>query len=397
MPDPLAIHGGKPVRSTLLPYARHSIGESDIACVVEVLRSSYLTTGPKVAEFENSFARWTGASCAVAVSSGTAALHAAMFAIGIGEGDEVIVPAITFAATANAVLFQRAIPVFADVQPDTLLIDPQDIAKKITTRTKAVVAVDYAGQPADYDALRDITTQRNLALIADAAHSLGAQYKGRNVGTLADLTAFSFHPVKHVTTGEGGMITTPSEKYADRMRAFRNHGMTVDHHQRAKCGSWFYEIADLGWNYRLTDFQCALGISQLNGLARSLARRRQIASQYDLAFSQHPSVLPLKTHSGNLHAYHLYVIRLPLDHLKGNRSDIFSALYAEGIGVNVHYIPVHLHPYYQRTLHTRRGDCPNAEQAYEAILSLPMFPDMSETDVQDVIQAVLKVTHYYSR
>ena len=391
MSSRLAIDGGEPVRSTLLPYGRQSLDEEDIQAVVEVLRSDWLTTGPKVPEFEEAFANYVGAKYAVAVSSGTAALHAAVFAAGIGPGDEVIVPPITFAATANVVVFQGGIPVFADVDPDTLLLNPAVAEAKITPRTKAIIAMDYAGQPCDYDSLREIVNRNNLILIADACHALGATYKGRKVGTLAGLNVFSFHPVKHITTGEGGMITTDNLEFAERMRIFRNHGITTDHRQRELQGSWFYEMIDLGYNYRLTDFQCALGLSQLRKLGKCMIRRQEIAHRYDHAFAEQLEIFPLTVRPGVSHAYHLYVIKLVLERVRMNRAEVFSALRAENIGVNVHYIPVHLHPFYYKRFGTKPGDCPIAEGAYERILSLPIFPRMSDQDVEEVITAVNKV------
>lgn len=277
----------------MIPYGRHFVEEDDIAGVVEVLRSDWLTTGPKVEHFERAFADLVSAKYAVAVSSGTAALHAAMFALGIGPGDEVIVPAMTFAATANCVVFQGGTPVFADVDPETLLIDPLSVSDRITPKTKAIIAVDYAGQPCDYDALEAVAEGHNLTLVADACHSLGARYKERPAGSLASLSAFSFHPVKHITTGEGGMIATDDPKLAERMRIFRNHGITTDHRQREKQGSWFYEMQELGYNYRITDFQCALGISQLRKLPGWIALRREIAIRYDEAFRSFARVEPL--------------------------------------------------------------------------------------------------------
>jgi perosamine synthetase len=312
-----------------LPYGRHWIDEDDIQAVVRTLRSDWLTTGPAVDEFERAFAACTGARHAVAVANGTAALHAAMFALKIGPGDEVIVPPLTFAATANCVVYQGATPVFADVAPDTLLLDPERAAEKVTPRTKAIIAVDYAGQPCDYDALRTLAKAHGIAMVADACHSLGAIYKGRSTGTLADLTAFSFHPVKHITTCEGGMITTDNPDFARRMRIFRNHGITTDHRERAQAGSWFYEMTELGYNYRLSDVQCALGISQLVKLPASVRRRRQIAGQYDAAFQASGAVRPLRTRAEVAHAYHLYVVSVT-----GNRDTVLSKLRERGIGAN---------------------------------------------------------------
>jgi len=390
-----AIKNKTSAQKPLLPYGHQWIDESDIQAVVEVLRSDWLTTGPKVIEFEKAFANLVGAKEAIAVSSGTAGLHAAMYAIGIKPGDEVIVPAMTFVATANCVVFQGGTPVFVDVDPETLLIDPAQVEKKITPRTKAIIAVDYSGHPCDYDTLREICTQYKLFLIADACHALGATYKGRPVGSLADLNIFSFHPVKHITTGEGGMVTTNSSYFAERIRIFRNHGITTDYHQRELQGSWFYEMVDLGYNYRLTDIQCALGISQLRKLSTWLKRRREIAWRYDTEFAKIPAIRPLRVKSNVTHAYHLYVIRLKLEQLQVTRAEIFSALRAEGIGVNVHYIPVHLHPFYRKRFGTKLGLCPVAEAAYEEILTLPIFPQMSDEDVERVIKAVKSVIMAY--
>jgi len=392
----LAINGGRPVRKTMLPYGHQEIGEDDIQAVVEVLRSDFLTTGPRVAEFEQAFAKFVCACWAVAVSSGTAALHAAMYAIGIKPGDEVIVPAITFAATGNCVVFQGGTPVFADVDPDALLLDPSLVEAKITPRTKAIIAVDYTGQPCDYDALRAICDRHGLLLVADACHALGGRYKGHAVGSLADLSTFSFHPVKHMTTGEGGMITTDDAEVVRRLRLFRNHGVTNGYRQREDRGSWFYEMVDLGYNYRLTDFQCALGMSQLQKLPGFVKRRQQIARCYNETLLGLPGLEPLMVRPEVDHAYHLYVVQLVLEKLKGSRAEIFAALRAEGIGVNVHYIPLHLHPFYRQRFGTKSGECPVSEAAYQRILSLPIFPAMTDTDARNVIEAVRKVLKAYA-
>ncbi len=372
-----------PQRQDFLPYGRQWLDEEDLAAVREVLQSDWLTTGPKVAEFEAAFAAATGAREAVAVCNGTAALHAAMFALGVGPGDEVIVPPLTFAATANCVVYQGATPVFADVEPGTLLLDPARVAEKMTSRTRAVIAVDYAGQPCRYDELRSLCSRHGLYLVADACHALGATYRGKPVGSLADLSTFSFHPVKHITTGEGGMITTGNEAFAGRMRTFRNHGITTDHRQREKTGSWFYEMTDLGYNYRITDIQCALGLSQLRKMPAWTRRRQEIACRYDAAFAGMPGVHPLEVRPEVTSAYHLYVVQV-----EGDRAQVFAKLRRARIGVNVHYVPVHLHPYYRQRFGTGPGLCPVAEAAYERVLSLPLFPHMSDGDVQDVILAV---------
>jgi perosamine synthetase len=370
-----------------IPYGRHWIEQDDIDAVVDVLRGDWLTTGPKVGEFECAFAGFTGAKEAVAISSGTAALHACMNALGIKAGDEVIVPAMTFAASANCVVYEGGTPVFADVQEKTLLIDPASVENKITPRTKAVVAVDYAGQPCDYDALKKIASKHHLALVADACHSVGGRYKDQNVGTLADLSAFSLHPVKHITTGEGGFITTNNSELATKMRRFRNHGIATDHRQREQQGTWFYEMQDLGFNYRITDFQCALGLQQLKKLPAWITRRREIAAHYDSAFANHQNIRPLAALPDRRHAYHLYVVRVPRE----IRSQLFNDLRARGIGVNVHYVPVHLHPFYREKFGTTRGLCPVAESAYEDILSLPMFPKMTDENVETVIETVTEL------
>jgi perosamine synthetase len=333
----------------------------------------------------------------VAVSSGTAALHAAMHALDIGPGDEVIVPSMTFAASANCVVYRGATPVFADVASDTLLIDVRDAAAKITARTRAIIAVDYAGQPCDYDALWELADRHNLALVADACHSLGGAYKKRGVGTLADLNIFSLHPVKAMTTGEGGMVATDSKEFAEALRRFRNHGVSTDHFERERCGSWYYEMVELGYNYRASDIQCALGLSQLDRLAGWIERRRAIARRYDLAFAELSGIRPLRVDSNADHAYHLYVVRLDGVGPNADRGRLFAALRAENIGVNVHYLPVHMHPYYRRKFATREGMCPEAEAAYEKILSLPLFPAMDDNDVDDVIEALWKVMSAYAQ
>jgi perosamine synthetase len=386
--EELTIHGGEPVRQNTLPYGRQWLDEDDIAAVEEVLRSDWLTTGPKVAEFERALAEFVGIKEAVAVCNGTAALHAAMYALGVGPGDEVIVPPLTFAATANCVVYQGGTPVFADVEPDTLLLDVKQVEARITPRTKAIIAVDYAGQPCDYDALRAIASRHGLSLVADACHALGGSYKGRPVGSLADLSAFSFHPVKHITTGEGGMVTTDDPELARRMRIFRNHGITTDHRQREQQGSWFYEMADLGFNYRLTDIQCVLGMSQLRKLPGWVARRREIARCYDASFASMADVQPLAVRPDVVHAYHLYMVRVKSRGIGLSRAEVFAALRAAGIGVNVHYIPVHLHPFYRQRFGTGPGLCPVAEQAYEELITLPVFPAMRDQDVAKVVASV---------
>jgi len=389
----LAIEGGRPVRAAMLPYGRHRVNEADIEAVVAALRSDWLTTGPAVDEFEAAFAKAVGVSHAVVVSSGTAALHAAAFAAGIGPGDEVITTPLTFAATANCVRYLGGTVVFADVRPDTLNLDPARVEARITPRTRAIITVDYTGQPSDLDDLDAIAARHGLTLIEDASHALGATYRGRPVGGLARLTTFSMHPVKHITTGEGGMVTTDDPALASRARAFRNHGITREHQRRE---DWRYEMTELGYNYRLSDIQAALGLSQLERLPEQIVRRREIAARYTRAFAALPEIeLPVAL-GDRESAWHLYVVCLRLEGLRVGRAEIFRALRAENIGVNVHYIPVPWHPYYER-LGFRRGGWPVAEDAYERILSLPIFPAMTDADVEDVVHAVEKVLGHYRR
>ncbi|MBL8800127.1 MAG: UDP-4-amino-4,6-dideoxy-N-acetyl-beta-L-altrosamine transaminase [Planctomycetia bacterium] len=371
--------------SEFIPYGRQWIDDDDVAAVADVLRSDWLTTGPKVAEFEAALAACGGTRYAVAYCNGTAALHGMMFALDIGPGDEVIVPALTFAATANAVVYQGGTPVFADVDPDTLLMDPASVSARITARTRAIIAVDYAGQPCDYDALQSLADRHGLALLADACHALGGSYRGRRAGSLARMTAFSFHPVKTIACGEGGAVTTDDADLNARLRLFRNHGISTDHRQREAAGAWYYEMVELGYNYRLSDIHCALGLSQLAKLPRFLERRRAIARRYDAAFAGSTNLQPLARQDNVEHAYHLYVVRLP------ERDAAFATLRRQGIGVNVHYVPVHLHPFYRQRFGTAAGLCPVAEQAYRHILSLPIYPGLSDADQTRVLGAVRSV------
>ncbi|MGD0165017.1 MAG: UDP-4-amino-4,6-dideoxy-N-acetyl-beta-L-altrosamine transaminase [Candidatus Sulfotelmatobacter sp.] len=387
----LAVDGGTPVRKTLLPYGRQSIGEDDIQAVVDVLRSDWLTTGPKVAEFEESFAAWVGAKHAVSFSSGTAALHGAAFAAGLKPGDEAITTPMTFAATANCVLYQGATPVFADVSTDTLNLDPEQVAARITARTRAVLPVDYAGHPAEMDAILELAARHGLIVIEDASHALGAEYRQRRTGGIAHMTVFSFHPVKHLATGEGGMVTTDRADCAEALRRFRNHGISSEARQRQTAGQWHYEMVLLGFNYRLTDMACALGLSQLKKLKANLMRRREIAERYSTVFAGLAGVTLPAVRADVNPAWHLYPIRLNLEKLTADRAQVFRALRAENIGVNVHYIPVHRHPYYRDRFGYRGGEYPIAEDAYERLISLPMFHGMSDQDVEDVVTAVKKI------
>ena len=395
--EALAIDGGVPVRATLLPYGRQAVEETDIAAVAEVLRSDWLTTGPKVVEFEEAFAGAVGAEFAVSFSSGTAALHGAAFAAGLGPGDEAVTTPMTFCATANCVLYQGATPVFADVCGDTLNLDPALVETRITLRTKAILPVDYSGHAADLDALMGIAERHGLTVIEDASHALGGEYRGRRVGSVAHLTTFSLHPVKHLTTGEGGMVTTSRADVAETLRRFRNHGISSDARQRQSAGQWQYEMVLLGMNYRLPDINCALGLSQMKRLGANLARRREIAATYGTRLAGLPGLILPVTRAEVNPAWHLYPVRVDASQLTVGRAEVFRALRAENLGVNVHYIPVHLHPYYRERFGFKGGEFPVAEAAYEGLISLPMFHAMSEQDVEDVIRAVRKVLEHYAR
>lgn len=371
----------------MIPYGRQTIEEDDIQAVVDVLRSDYLTTGPKIAEFEKMVADYVGAKYAVAISNGTSALHAACFATGIQPGDEVITTPLTFAASSNCVLYCGGTPVFADVDPKTYNIDPEDIRRKITDKTKAIIAVHLAGQPCDMDEIHKIAKEHDLLVIEDGAHALGSVYKGKKIGTLSDMTTFSFHPVKPITTGEGGMIVTDNKEFYQKMMLFRSHGITRNENLMTRNdGSWFYQQLDLGYNYRITDIQCALGCSQMKKLDRFLARRKEIVARYNEAFADceniiTPYQLP-ETESG----WHLYIVQVK----NCDRRKVFEALREQGIAVNVHYIPVYLHPYYQEHGY-KDVHCKNAEEVYSHIISLPLYPTLTVEEQEYVIETLKHV------
>lgn len=393
----LALYGGKPVRDEYLAYGRQWIDEADIEAVVEVLKGDYLTTGSTVDRFEKLVADYVGAKYAVAVSNGTAALHMACYAAGLKEGDEVLVSPLTFVASINCILYQGAKPVFVDINPVTYNMDVRKIEDCITDKTRAIIPVDFSGISVEMDEIKDIAQKYNLLIIEDAAHAFGSEYKGQKVGNNADMTEFSFHPVKPITTGEGGMITTNNYDLYKRMLMFRSHGITrdenlmIDNH-----GPWYYEQLELGYNYRITDIQCAIGITQLDKIEAFIDRRRTLVSKYNQAFNAFRELTlpnePIYSKSG----WHLYIIRLNLEYLKVDRKTIFEALKAENIGVNVHYIPVYYQPYYQK-LGYIKGICPIAEEVYEEIITLPLFPKMSDKDIEDVIDAVKKVIKYFEK
>ena len=396
--EKLAINGGVPVRTTAIGYGRQYIDEEDIAAVVAALTSPAITCGPRISELEQKLCEVTGAKYAVAVSNGTAALHVAAMAAGIGEGDEVIVSPITFAASANCVLYCGGKPVFADISPETYNIDPTSIRKLITPKTKAIVAVDFTGQAVELEEIREICQEYNLTLIEDAAHAIGTKYNGRPVGSVADMTTFSFHPVKTVTCGEGGAVTTNDEEMYKKLLLYRAHGITRDEEQMVHPtdARWYYEQVELGYNYRLTDIQAALLMSQLKKLPAFSARRKQIVKKYNEAFADMPEILVQKEIEASDTTRHLYILRLNLELLHCDRRQFFDAMVAENIVPQVHYIPVYWHPYYEK-LGYEKGFCPNAEKLYEEMLSIPLFYAMTDEDVEDVIRAVKKLAAYFRK
>lgn len=396
--EQLAIFGGKPVREKPIFYGRQCIEQDDVDAVVATLTSDYITCGPRVEELEKELCKVTGAKYAIMVSSGTAALHLAAMAAGFGEGDEVIVSPITFAASANCVLYCGAKPVFADINPETYNIAPDSIRKLITPKTKGIVAVDFTGQAVELDEIKAICKEHNLLLIEDAAHSIGTKYKGQPVGSIADMTCFSFHPVKTVTAGEGGAITTNDEELFHKLMRLRAHGIT--RHQEEMVhptdAKWYNEQVDLGYNYRITDFQAALLISQLGKLQKFSARRREIVKKYDEIFSNMPEIIVQKEIPESETTRHLYILRLNLEHLTCDRRQFFDALYAENVCPQVHYLPVYYHSYYEK-LGYQKGICPNAEKYYEEVMSIPLYYALTDDEVEDVICAVKKVIAYYKK
>lgn len=393
-----AIAGGKPVRETKIYYGHQYIDEDDIQAVVDVLKSDYLTCGPKIGELEKKLCELTGARYAVVCSNGTAALHIAALSAGVGEGDEVITTPITFAASANCALYCGARPVFVDIDPETYNIDPRKVEAAITPRTKAVVAVDYTGQSADLEPLLKICREHNLTLIEDGAHVIGTRYKGQMNGSIADMTMFSFHPVKTVTGGEGGVILTNEEALYQKLLLFRSHGITRDRAQmeHEPDGPWYYEQVALGYNYRMTDMQAALIISQLDKLPVFVKRRKEIVARYNEAFARLPELFVQQEIPESDTTRHLYILRIVPERLKIDRKQFFEALEAENVCCNVHYIPIYYFPYYEK-LGYRKGLCPNAEKLYEEIITLPLYYAMSDADVESVIEAVTKIVVYFRK
>ncbi|MCR4762222.1 MAG: UDP-4-amino-4,6-dideoxy-N-acetyl-beta-L-altrosamine transaminase [Lachnospiraceae bacterium] len=399
MAERLAIQGGYPVRGSKLYYGRQWIDGEDVRAVEETLKSDFITCGPKVEEAERMLEDVTGSKHAVVVSNGTAALHCACLAAGIGEGDEVITTPLTFAASANCALYCGARPVFADVDPETYNIDPASIEAHITERTKAVVAVDFTGQAVKHKEIRELCDRHHLVFIEDAAHAIGTRYDGKPVGSLADMTCFSFHPVKTVTAGEGGAVTTNDDALYQKLVLFHTHGITHDEDLMEEApheGPWYYEQIMLGFNYRMTDFQAALLCSQLTKLDHFKKRRQEIVNRYNEAFADIPGIIVQKEIPESDTCRHLYIIRIDPGKLTCTRRQFVDALKAENIQPQIHYVPVYWFPYY-RHLGYEKGLCPKAEEIYAGIMSIPLFPRMTDQDVEDVIHAVRKVTDHYRK
>lgn len=393
-----AIEGGEPVRKSRINYGHQYIDEADIQAVVDVMRSDYLTCGPKITELEQKLCDVTGAKYAVVCSNGTAALHIACLAAGVSEGDEVITTPITFAASANCALYCGARPVFADIDPETYNIDPDSVAKCVTEKSKAVVAVDFTGQSVELDSIIQLCRDKNMVLIEDGAHVIGTKYKGRPNGSIADMTTLSFHPVKTVTGGEGGAVLTNNEEYYQKLLLYRAHGITRDESllEHPSDGPWYYEQIALGYNYRMTDMQAALIISQLDKLEIFSKRRKEIVARYNEAFSKLQGIFVQKEIAESDTTRHLYILRLKPEKFSIDRKKFFEALAAENVCCNVHYIPTYYFPYYEK-LGYKKGICPNAEKLYEEIISLPLYYAMTDEDVESVIAAVSKIATYYSK
>lgn len=395
--DKLAILGGKPVRKEKIFYGCQWLDEGDYKVVQEVLKSPYITCGPKVVELEKEFANYTSAKYSVMVSNGTAALHCACIAAGLQAGDEVITTPLTFAASANCIRYCGGTVVFADINPNTYNVDPDSIEEHITDKTKAVIAVDYTGQAVEHDRIRHICDKYGLVFIEDAAHAVGTKYDGKKIGSLADMTCFSFHPVKTITSGEGGAVTTNDDELYRRIVLAHTHGITHEESLMEDCpheGSWCYEQISLGYNYRMTDFQAALLLSQLTKLEKFKKRRQEIANRYDEAFKDMTEIIIQEEIPQSDTCRHLYVIRLNMNELSCTRRQFFDALSAENVQPQVHYMPVYWFPYYKR-LGYKKGLCPKAEEVYSGIMSIPLYPKMNDEDVDDVINAVKKVVENY--
>ncbi len=398
MTDKPAIEGGKPIRDKFLPYGTQWIDEKEIREVIDSLKSNWITTGPKMRLFEENFKKFKGTKYAIAVNSGTAALHVSTSSINIRSGDEVITTPLTFVASANCVVYRGGTPIFVDIKKDTYNINPNEIRKKITSKTKAIIPVHFAGQPCDMDEILEIAEENNLYVIEDAAHAIDAEYKEKKIGNISDLTTFSFHPVKNITTAEGGMVTTNNDDLYNKLLMFRTHGISRDTINRfGKSGDFHYDMKYLGFRYNLSELHSALGIHQLNKLESFQKRRREIVKIYNREFENIEEIEIPYVKKDVIHSWHLYVIQLDINNLKVDRDYIFKALREENIGVTVHYIPVHYHSYYQNKFGLKKGILPNVEWLYPKLLTIPIFPKMKDDDVYDVINALEKIIKYYRK
>ncbi|MFX1288061.1 MAG: UDP-4-amino-4,6-dideoxy-N-acetyl-beta-L-altrosamine transaminase [Promethearchaeota archaeon] len=396
--DKPAVEGGKPIREKFLPYGIQWLDEKEIAEVVDSLKSDWITTGPKMKKFEDHFKDYIGSKYAVAVNSGTAALHISTSTLGIKPGDEVITTPLTFVASANCVVYRGGTPILADIRKDTYNIDPNEIRKKISPRTKAIIPVHFGGQPCDMDEITEIADEHDLIVIEDAAHAIDAEYKGKKIGNISKLTCFSFHPVKNITTAEGGMVTTNDDELYDKLLMFRTHGISKTAEKRfGKAGDFFYDMQFLGFRYNMSELHASIGIHQLGKLGGFQKRRREIVDIYNRELQKIEEVTIPYVQENVKHTWHLYVIQLNLEKLRVDRDQIFRALREENIGVNVHYIPVHYHSFYQSNFGFKQGILPNVEWLYPRLLTIPLFPKMSDNDVYDVINAIEKVINYYKK
>lgn len=393
-----AIEGGKPVRDKYLPYCSQWLDEKEIGEVLDSLKSDWITTGPKMVLFEEKFKEFIGSKYAVAVNSGTAALHISTSSINIKPGDEVITTPLSFVASANSVVYRGGTPIFADIKKDTYNIDPNEIKKKITSKTKAIIPVHFTGQPCDMDEIFAIAKENDLVIIEDAAHAVDAEYKGKKIGNISDLTIFSFHPAKNMTTAEGGMVTTNKEEYHEKLLKFRTHGISKDAVNRfLKSGNYKYDMQYLGFRYNLSELHASLGIHQLDKLESFQKRRREIVKIYNKEFQDFEEITIPYVKNNVKHSWHLYIIQINLENLGVDRDHIFRALREENIGVNVHYIPIHYHSFYQNKFGLKKGILPNVEWLFPRLLTIPLFPKMTDDDVFDVINSLEKVLKYYKK
>lgn len=396
--EKLAIEGGKPIRKDFLPYGKQWLDRKEIDEVIDTLKSDWITTGPKMQLFENNFKKYIGSKYAIAVNSGTAALHISTSSIDINPGDEVITTPLTFVASANCIVYRGGTPIFADIKKDTYNIDPQEIKKKISSKTKAIIPVHFAGQPCDMDEIGEIAEENDLYIIEDAAHAIDAEYRGKKIGNISDLTIFSFHPVKNITTAEGGMVTTNNDDLNEKLLMYRTHGISINAEKRfGKSGDYYYDMQVLGFRYNMSELHASLGIHQLEKLESFQKRRRQIVNIYNRELQNIEEISIPYVKENVKHSWHLYVIQLKLEKLRVDRDHIFKALREENIGVNVHYIPVHYHSFYREKFGLKIGILPNVESLFPRLLTIPLFHGMSESDAYDVVNALEKVIKYYKK